>query len=96
MARGDLSRSQTRQMFDKMVAQKAANKQHEIDEAARRRTCPIEIAKTFLRSRGFHVFAARILPGERSGCEHIMVGSMRLAPSEVIEMAARVKGRMTA
>lgn len=84
MAKRELSRAESRDMFNKIEAQKAANRQAEIDAAAHRLTDPVEQAKTYLRRRGWTVFDGYVV-----GRIGIMVGTMCLAPAEVIAMAAK-------
>ena len=95
-----MSRAQSAAMFSKIEAQKAANLDLERAAAAFRASDPVEQAKTYLRRRGFNVFNANILPGERACCEHIMVGLRRLTPAEVMLMAEshrdRIEGRRAA
>lgn len=96
MSKRNMSRTESKLMADRIEAQKAANKQLERDEAARRASCPVELAKTFLRQRGWPVFKANVLPGFSKCTIDIMVGTMQLTPDEVIEMAARIRERRLA
>lgn len=84
-------RSLTAAMFEKVKATKAANLISEREEDQRRRACPIEQAKNYLRQRGWIVFNARVLPGFSKATLDIMVGNMQLTPQAVVEMAERLK-----
>lgn len=81
--------SQSRQMFRRIKATKAANEIALREQAAWRDSDPFEQAKTYLRQRGYHVFAYSVIkPQSTLTC----VGTRKLDRDEVIAMAARIKG----
>lgn len=88
--KGAMTRTDSRQMYARIEASKAANLQAIRAADLHRLTCPIELAKTFLRQRGFHVFAENVLI-PRS--DLIVVGRTPMPANDVIAMAERIRSR---
>lgn len=89
MATQSYSSVQSARMFRRIRATKAANETALRVEAAWRFSDPLEQAKTFLRQRGFHVFAHSVVS---PGSKLTVVGSRQLDTAEVIAMAERIRG----
>jgi hypothetical protein len=86
-----MSRAESATMFVKITASKAANENARRADQLYRLNDPLEQAKTFLRSRGYHVFAAHVLGGSYSRSDKIVVGRTHHDPADVIAMADRMR-----
>ena len=93
---GAMSRGQSAAMFAKIEAQKAENRERESLDAAHRLTDPVEIAKTYLRQRGFAVFNLSVLDARYYNSRMVRVGLRTLTPDEVILMAESHRDRKAA
>ncbi len=91
MSKGSIIRGRTAQMFTKRKASIDEAMRLEREDAARRLTCPVEIAKTALRRRGFQVYAERILGEQHVKSDRYVVGTMRLTEAELLAYAAKRK-----
>lgn len=80
-------------MHLKIVATRAANENRRRAENEHRLNDPLERAKTYLRSRGYHVFAESVLEGVWWRSTNIRVGQNSLTADEVIAMADRIRAR---
>ena len=81
------SKAQSREMFRRIQITKKGNAAVELAEILRRRDCPLEHAKLFLRRLGYPVFAESVT---KPGSALIVVGRRRLTPAELLEMVERL------
>lgn len=90
---GAMSKAQSHIMFARVKATKAENENRRREEDQHRLCDPLERAKTFLRSRGWHVFKESILSWAARNSDRIIVGNNPMAPEDVIAMADRIRAR---
>lgn len=89
----NMSRAESRIMGERINATKAENEDQRQMAGQHRLSCPIELAKTYLRQRGFHVFAESVLSWDFRNSQLIVVGRTPMAANDVIAMADRIRAR---